>query len=116
MGLFNFIKHKKKQYSVTTKLNGNTANGRQELLAELQQNPSELKPKLDIRNGSLSIVVLCGRNQIGTVDSKIVRDIESKYSTSNGLSCDLSIGSDYNIQKDSSGNLVCVVSLTVIEE
>lgn len=110
MGLFS---KKKKNEVYSTTLNGNTAKGRQEILQELQQNHEDLKVWLDIKSGSLSLCVGKKGKIVGTIDSKITRMLCSKYETSNGLACDIIIGTDYNImQKD--GVLFCNVNITVI--
>lgn len=112
MGLFGF--GKKKNTIISTKLNGSSAKGRQESLRNLQQYHDDLKAYLDFKNGS--IVIQVGKNSskiVGTVDSKIVRDICSKYEKTNGLSCDILIGQNYQVV-DSDGVLSCIVRLEIV--
>lgn len=112
MGLFDFFK-KKKNETYTTILNGNTAKGRQEYLAELMNTHEDLFVWLDIKNSSLSLCVGNKGKTAGTIDSKITRALCSKYEKYNGLSCDISIGQNYKITKKDN-ILYCNVTITVI--
>lgn len=103
-----------KTYSTT--LNGNKAKGRQEILENLKTFNDPLKVYYDLKGGSTSLTVGKSSTKIaGTIDSKIKNEIETKYGSSNGISCSLEIES-YKINRDSENLLVCDVELKVIKK
>lgn len=90
------------------KLNGVTAGKRQEVLSLMETNEM-LKVKPILTRGTLGMSVIRSKNvQIGTIPSKIVNEIESKYGNRFNP-----VISKYSITKTKEGIYECTVCLQI---
>jgi len=93
-----------------TKLHGFKAGKRQELLKSMGKN-EQLKVKPILTNGKLRLSINLGGGTIGIIPSKIINELEKKYSSNFEV-----IITKYKISKNTEGLYECFVSVQINSE